>query len=337
MTRPTGRRPWFPFYVDDFVGDELVRLHDNRLVGIYVRLLCHQWREGSLPTDERALALIAHETPNQFRKVWAKLKTKFVEREGRLCNPRMLEEQDKAEQRSRIAGSASRASNNAEQRFLYAIAARGFRNYFSNADEQKLIKIGWSRNPSERMRGLNHPDLYIEERELLGQIAASIALERRAHVDLAEHVLTGEWFTDNEAVRAWLQTNGVTNGVTGGSTAGQVPEPATVTGGKPAEQSQSQSQKNTPTPKTRTASRDDWVPQFASAWRARFGGNTPWGRIGKALKDLRAQYPDAEILARWERYLAQAEGKYLSPENFAQKFGEWAPRRDNYLRPQDVA
>lgn len=93
--------------------------------------------------------------------------------------------------------------------------------------------------------------------------------------------------------------------------------------------------------KPNTANRDpdgdDWVPQFASAWRARFGGNTPWGRIGKALKDLRASYPDAEILARWVRYLAQPEGKYLTPENFAQKFGEWAPRKDNYLRPQDVA
>lgn len=93
----------------------------------------------------------------------------------------------------------------------------------------------------------------------------------------------------------------------------------------------------TPKPKTPVAAKDDWVPQFASAWRARFGGNTPWGRIGKALGDLRASYSDAEILARWERYLAQPEGKYLTPENFAQKFGEWAPRKTNYLRPEDVA
>ncbi len=51
-----ARRPWFPFYVDDFETDEKVRLMSNEEIGIYVRLLCCQWREGSIPADPGKLA-----------------------------------------------------------------------------------------------------------------------------------------------------------------------------------------------------------------------------------------------------------------------------------------
>lgn len=67
----------------------------------------------------------------------------------------------------------------------------------------------------------------------------------------------------------------------------------------------------------------NWVVEFGSAWKARFQGVVPFKRIGHALKPLRAEYADAEILSRWERYLSRVEGRFASPEDFAKKFGEW--------------
>lgn len=62
---------------------------------------------------------------------------------------------------------------------------------------------------------------------------------------------------------------------------------------------------------------------FGAAWGKRFGGTVPWGRIGHALKPLRETYSDAEILARWQRYMAQARAGVHPPETFAQTFGDW--------------
>jgi uncharacterized protein YdaU (DUF1376 family) len=47
----SDRLPWFPFYVDDFLLDERVRAMSLAEVGAYVKLLCWQWREGSIPAE----------------------------------------------------------------------------------------------------------------------------------------------------------------------------------------------------------------------------------------------------------------------------------------------
>ena len=41
--------PWFPFYGRDFYLDEKVRLLSLRQEAMYLRLLWHQWEEGSIP------------------------------------------------------------------------------------------------------------------------------------------------------------------------------------------------------------------------------------------------------------------------------------------------
>lgn len=67
----------------------------------------------------------------------------------------------------------------------------------------------------------------------------------------------------------------------------------------------------------------NWVAPFCEAWQQRFGGTAPGGRIGKAFKPLREKYPDDEIMRRWQLYLTQPAGKWVNPEDFAQKFGEY--------------
>lgn len=210
------KRPWFPFYIDDFLGDEMVRLGDNRLLGVYVRLLAHQWREGSLPTDEVHLAIIAEERPRSFAPIWRKLRRKFDKKEGRLYNSRLLTEMAKADQRSKIAGSSARKGRDGVQRFVYAAEASCFQNHY-DATQARLIKIGWSRNPESRVRSLTHPKYqYVEGVRLLGKVPASISVERQAHIELAEHVDAGEWFRPHDDVLKWLVRRGVTSGNTSG-------------------------------------------------------------------------------------------------------------------------
>lgn len=47
--------PWFPFCPIDFLTDEQVLQMNLQQVGIYLKLLCHQWIEGSIPADPLAL------------------------------------------------------------------------------------------------------------------------------------------------------------------------------------------------------------------------------------------------------------------------------------------
>lgn len=47
--------PWFPFYAAEFLTDTKVLVMTNEQVGIYVKLLVIQWREGSIPSDMEKL------------------------------------------------------------------------------------------------------------------------------------------------------------------------------------------------------------------------------------------------------------------------------------------
>lgn len=55
---PKMKRPWMPLYVGDFTADTM-HLGATE-TGIYIRLLMHCWQHGTIPTDGRQLALIAH-------------------------------------------------------------------------------------------------------------------------------------------------------------------------------------------------------------------------------------------------------------------------------------
>ena len=319
------RKPWFAFYVNDFMGDELVRLGHNQLVGVYIRLLCHQWSEGSLPSSERALAIIASEPLTTFRRIWRELRVKFQEKDGRLFNPRMLEEQVRAEQKSRLLGNAARSGTGGEQRFLYAVAANCYDGRYDNVDH-RCIKIGWSRNPERRLSSITHPKLrHVDEKKLLGTVPASLALERRAHIELAAHLDAGEWFKDCRPVRDWLKLHGVTAGNTTGHTDGK-PTVSTPRGyrGKPALQSQSESEpQSEPTKPSRGFARATWLSPFAAVWTARYGGAPGFGVLAKHLSPLVDTNGSPMVLEHWTRYVAATDAPYASPARFAQTFGAW--------------
>jgi uncharacterized protein YdaU (DUF1376 family) len=109
-------RPWFKFWVDDFLNDEAVLLMTNEQVGVYVRLLCRDWREGSLPSRWEFIARLVGIDPND--PWWADfvelIRPKYIEieKEGiaRLTHNRLDRERVNAKRTRAGAKAASEAA-----------------------------------------------------------------------------------------------------------------------------------------------------------------------------------------------------------------------------------
>lgn len=90
-----AKSPSFQFYPADFLADENVQLMTDAQVGIYIKLICICWREGSLPADVDKLARIGSKNPRTFKKHWDTIKDCFIpdpENELRIVHPRLLNE-----------------------------------------------------------------------------------------------------------------------------------------------------------------------------------------------------------------------------------------------------
>lgn len=105
--------PWFKFYPRDFLVDEKVQMMSNAQVGIYIKLLCLQWLEGSVPTQcERIATVMPFDSdayartaqPYNLEELNTVLKLCFVPhptRPDRLCNRKLygiLREQEQKSQ-----------------------------------------------------------------------------------------------------------------------------------------------------------------------------------------------------------------------------------------------
>ncbi len=118
--------PWFPFYVNDFWADEAVMCMNNRQVGIYLRLLSLQWREGSIPDDLNKLAALCGESALEFSSQWDPVAGCFENGarhlEGRLVNPRLetiradREAAHEAMSRGGMKGGKSKRTNKKQKR-----------------------------------------------------------------------------------------------------------------------------------------------------------------------------------------------------------------------------
>lgn len=68
--------PAFQFYPADFLGGTAFMSAET--VGIYIRLLCHQWVTGHLPSNCLALARTVGVSSEAFALAWVELEAKFV-------------------------------------------------------------------------------------------------------------------------------------------------------------------------------------------------------------------------------------------------------------------
>lgn len=105
------KSPSFQFYAFDFLLSRRVRRMSMTERGVYITLLAMSWGEGSLPANLDDLAVDCGMKPDQFRRMWERgpLHECFVERNGRLTNPRL-----ESERRKQIEYRKKQAENGAK-------------------------------------------------------------------------------------------------------------------------------------------------------------------------------------------------------------------------------
>ena len=104
---------WMPLYIGDYMGDTAHLSTEQH--GAYLLLLMHQWRRGSIPTDEASLAQITRSTPARWRNRIAPVVMAFFTMvDGALVQRRLLDEMEKAKKKSQEAAqsAASRWNKN---------------------------------------------------------------------------------------------------------------------------------------------------------------------------------------------------------------------------------
>lgn len=89
----SGKAPAFQFYANDFLGGTLEMSTGE--AGAYIRLLCFQWINGSLPNDQEKCARIAGSSIHEIRAIWNKFE---VGEDGRIRNPRLEDTRQKSEE-----------------------------------------------------------------------------------------------------------------------------------------------------------------------------------------------------------------------------------------------
>lgn len=87
--------PAFQIYPNDFLGSAKVGMMSTEEIGAYWLLLLLDWQEGGFVFEERSLSRWCKLTLARFRKAWEAIRPCFVERDGRLFNPRLEKEREK--------------------------------------------------------------------------------------------------------------------------------------------------------------------------------------------------------------------------------------------------
>lgn len=111
--------PWFKFNPSDFLNDEAVLLMTNEEVGIYIKLLCRDWIEGSIPTRWEFSARLVGLDPDfpPWERLVELIKPKYIEIEingiRRLTNSRLDRERVTSR---RIRAGAKAASDAAKDK-----------------------------------------------------------------------------------------------------------------------------------------------------------------------------------------------------------------------------
>ncbi len=116
-----SKSPAFQLYASDFYMD--ISGWDNDEVGIYLRLLLHQWVNGFIPPDLKTLSKISQEKVQKFTKKWKKIEQKFIKNnEGNFINLRLenerikqLEHREKLAESGRLGGLKSQEVQHKKQ------------------------------------------------------------------------------------------------------------------------------------------------------------------------------------------------------------------------------
>jgi uncharacterized protein YdaU (DUF1376 family) len=92
--------PAFSFYPKDILSDERCVSMTHEEFGAYIRLLCHAWLEGSIPSDPVRIGRVLGVGGRAFRKLWPSLAPCFETVGDRLVQCRLERERERQVQRS---------------------------------------------------------------------------------------------------------------------------------------------------------------------------------------------------------------------------------------------
>ncbi len=99
--------PWYPLYHEAFAMD--TQAWTVAEIGALIRLMNHQWANGSVPEDPSRLAMICRVSPEEWAEIWPTLKPKFKRRNnGTMVNHRLAVEQQRTKRRSLSAKNAAK-------------------------------------------------------------------------------------------------------------------------------------------------------------------------------------------------------------------------------------
>lgn len=104
----------YPFYINDWRTSEAVQSMTLEAQGLYRNLLDICWERGSLPTEPRALQILAMARDDEFERAWPAVAACFDLYEGRLYNRKVDDKRPaivdaKAARNAGHAGPAARA------------------------------------------------------------------------------------------------------------------------------------------------------------------------------------------------------------------------------------
>lgn len=103
-----SKAPAFQFYANDFM--DATRFWEANAVGLYIRCLCIQWTQGSIPSDLKILARAIHCERAELESCWECLGKKFIDQgDGTLKNSRLEEVRERQTEVSAARSKAGKA------------------------------------------------------------------------------------------------------------------------------------------------------------------------------------------------------------------------------------
>lgn len=163
---------WFPFYPADFITSESVLLLSNAEVGVYIKLLCHQWIEGTIPLDREAVFHIAGVNIGEHKDseyLWTVVQRLF---NGRSTDGQRMFNERLESVRSDSLATASRKQESARLAGLASAESR--KKSYSTNDLQKLTAV--QRSFNGRSTSVNHTQAQLQSQ--LKQIHSTGPLPR---------------------------------------------------------------------------------------------------------------------------------------------------------------
>ncbi len=94
----SGRLPYMPAFVQDWLDSETVAGMSMEAQGLYWRLLCLAWNRDGLTTNEAALQRLCGASEAEWRRSWPLVAPCWQEKHGRLYNDRLEEVRNAVEE-----------------------------------------------------------------------------------------------------------------------------------------------------------------------------------------------------------------------------------------------